>query len=316
VLTLRTAAAADAEIACEVFNAHDADEPQDPAVIRHRWSVASPDVLRERFLLERDGRAVGFAFRGHEWWARPDARFASNEVRVIPEARERSQVDEVYERLEGANIEEGAQTLMARTREGFEWDIEVLEARGYRYDRLSKAWELDLVAHRDQLLAARAAARAEMRRQGVGLLTEAGADDPEMLRRLHRLNQETTRDVPTTAPHFDVSLAEFEQWSKGPDVRTDRSWVARDGEEVVAWSFLKYPALGRVWTGYTCCARSHRGRGIARAVKLETLGQAIELGVRSVRTDNDEQNAPMLHINEKLGYDRVPGFVSYLKSPG
>ena len=110
-----------------------------------------------------------------------------------------------------------------------------------------------------------------------------------------------------------MSLAEFEQWGMSPDFRADRSWLARDGEQVVAWSFLKYPAVGRVWTGYTCSARSHRGRGIARAVKMETLGQAIELGVRSVRTDNDEQNAPMLHINEKLGYHRVPGFLSYLK---
>ena len=102
-------------------------------------------------------------------------------------------------------------------------------------------------------------------------------------------------------------------WGASPEFRSDRSWIARDGDEVVAWSFLKYPRVGRVWTGYTCSARSHRGRGIARAVKMETLGQAIELGVTSVRTDNDEANAPMLHINEKLGYHRIPGFVSYLK---
>ena len=316
MLKLRTASPADAEVACAVFNAHDPDEPQDPVVMRHRWSVSSPHYLRERFLLERDGRAVGFAFRGHEWWARPDARFAHNEIRVIPQARDRREVDEVYERLEAANVEEGAQTVMGRTREGFDWDIEVLEGRGYRYDRLSKAWELDLVGRREQLLAARDATRAEMQGQGIELITEAAAADPDMLRKLHRLNEETTHDVPTTAPHYDVSLAEFEQWSQSPDIHLDRSWVARDAQRVVAWSFLKYPAVGRVWTGYTCSARSHRGRGIARAVKMETLGQAIELGVRSVRTDNDQENAPMLHINEKLGYHRVPGFLSYLKDVG
>jgi GNAT superfamily N-acetyltransferase len=314
VLKLRSALPADAAVACEVFNAHDPDEPQDPVVTRHRWGVGSPDFLRERFLLERaDGRAVGFAFRGHKWWARPDARFASNDVRVIPEARDPGHVNEVFERLESANVEEGAQTLLSRTREGFQWEIEVLESRGYRYDRLSKAWELDLVARRRELLAARGATREEMARQGIELLTEAAAADPEMLRKLHQLNEETTQDIPTTEPHFAVSLAEFEQWGASPDIRADRSWVARDGEQVVAWSYLKYPAVGRVWTGYTCCARSHRGRGIARAVKMETLGQAIDLGVSSVRTDNDDQNAPMLHINEKLGYDRVPGFVTYLK---
>jgi hypothetical protein len=48
-------------------------------------------------------------------------------------------------------------------------------------------------------------------------------------------------------------------------------------------------------------------------VKLQTLAQAVELGVPFVYTDNDSQNAPMLHINETLGYQRRPGFVEHHK---
>jgi RimJ/RimL family protein N-acetyltransferase len=59
--------------------------------------------------------------------------------------------------------------------------------------------------------------------------------------------------------------------------------------------------------------RSHRGRGVARAVKMETLAQAIELGVGSVRTDNDQRNAAMLHINEQLGYTPLPAYAEYEK---
>jgi len=55
------------------------------------------------------------------------------------------------------------------------------------------------------------------------------------------------------------------------------------------------------------------GRGIARAVKLQSLAQAIELGIPFVRTDNDSENAPMLHINEALGYHSRPGFASFVK---
>jgi mycothiol synthase len=315
VLKLRTARPEDAEAVCEIGRAHDPDEPQDPDVVRHRWSVSSPDWLRERFVVESDSQPVGFAFRAHPWWGRPEDRWAYNDVRVRPDRRDRAEVGRLFDRLEAANVEEGAHTLAARTKEGFDWEVGLLEDRGYRYDRLSKAWQLDLGAHRDALLAERARGRQRTRRQGLELVTEAATGDPEILQKLWALNEETTQDVPTTLPHEPVSFEEFKQWS-GPDVRPDRSWVARDGDGVVAWSFLRYPRVGRVWTGYTCCARSHRGRGIARAVKMETLGQAIELGVESVRTDNDEANAPMLHINQELGYHRIPGFISYLKEPG
>jgi len=32
-----------------------------------------------------------------------------------------------------------------------------------------------------------------------------------------------------------------------------------------------------------------------------------------VRTENDGENAPILHLNEAMGYTRIPGWVQYLK---
>ena len=49
------------------------------------------------------------------------------------------------------------------------------------------------------------------------------------------------------------------------------------------------------------------------AMKMETIVQAIELGVHTVRADNDERNSPMLHINEDLGYTLLPCFADYEK---
>jgi RimJ/RimL family protein N-acetyltransferase len=100
----------------------------------------------------------------------------------------------------------------------------------------------------------------------------------------------------------------------GPDVPPDRVWLALVGEEVAGLSQLSYPPVrGHPWTGFTATARAFRGRGIARAVKMESLAQAIELGVQRVRTDNDERNAPMLHINDTLGYVALPSWVAYLR---
>jgi RimJ/RimL family protein N-acetyltransferase len=48
--------------------------------------------------------------------------------------------------------------------------------------------------------------------------------------------------------------------------------------------------------------RDHRGRGLALLVKRASLANAAGRGVELVSTENDETNAPMLRVNEKLGY--------------
>jgi GNAT superfamily N-acetyltransferase len=82
--------------------------------------------------------------------------------------------------------------------------------------------------------------------------------------------------------------------------------------EPVGYSYLAYrPSL--VETGFTGVLREHRNKGLARALKLETLVQAIGLGVRAVETDNDYENAPILHLNEELGYRELASRLEFHK---
>ena len=48
--------------------------------------------------------------------------------------------------------------------------------------------------------------------------------------------------------------------------------------------------------------RAYRGRGLARLAKLAGIRWCAENGVHTLLTANDSQNAPMLAINERLGY--------------
>ena len=48
--------------------------------------------------------------------------------------------------------------------------------------------------------------------------------------------------------------------------------------------------------------RDYRGRGLALLAKRATLVNAAKRGVELVSTENDETNAPMLRVNEHLGY--------------
>jgi GNAT superfamily N-acetyltransferase len=122
------------------------------------------------------------------------------------------------------------------------------------------------------------------------------------------------QDIPTTVPHAPESFESFMKWMSSPGMHADRLWVAREGTAIVGMSVLEYPpGVGNIWTDYTGTARSVRGRGIARALKCETVTQAVALGVNHVRTNNDGENKPILHLNEEMGYYRIPGHIQLLK---
>ncbi len=53
---------------------------------------------------------------------------------------------------------------------------------------------------------------------------------------------------------------------------------------------------------------AYRGRGIGQALKLLTIRFAKQNGQRSIKTINDVSNAPMIAVNEKLGFRRGGAF--------
>jgi len=209
---------------------------------------------------------------------------------------------------------EGSRLLLAYCGADEPQMLDALAALDYRPERTEKVWELDLKTHGSRLAAEAAEAREQMSAAGIRSTTLAARSDAEAVRKLYELNERTIQDVPHTLTIVSEALDDFEKRIHMPDRPSDRFWIALDGDQPVAMSYLKYPPVrGDIWTGYTCSDPRYRGRGFARGIKLQTLAQAIELGVPFVCTDNDSENAPMLHINEKLGYRARPGFVEHHK---
>jgi GNAT superfamily N-acetyltransferase len=64
----------------------------------------------------------------------------------------------------------------------------------------------------------------------------------------------------------------------------------------------------------TGTSRSHRGRGVATALKVEALSRAKVSGLRAMLTTNDEPNKAMRGINAKLGYRPLPAHVQLEKT--
>jgi len=97
----------------------------------------------------------------------------------------------------------------------------------------------------------------------------------------------------------------------------DRFWIAKQGDEVVGMSLVSFPPeRGVPSTEFTGTSPQHRGRGIGRALKYETVAQAIELGATRIRTDNDSANAPILHLNEEMGYQPIKAYIELHREIG
>jgi GNAT superfamily N-acetyltransferase len=256
---------------------------------------------------------------GYAEWRRPDwsldpERWGLIDAFLIPAAVTRERLAALFEACCQELKEEGARKAALQVFEDVDVESEAALAARFRRERVERAWELDLVAQRESLLAQAERARAQMRAQGIRLMTLSADRDPEKMPKLYELAKATWQDIPHTVTIIDEPYEDWAKWFDRPGWSVDRYWIARDGDRIVALSFILYPPVrGVPETGYTAVDRAYRGRGIAAAVKLETLAQAIDLGATAVRTDNDGQNAPILHINERLGYRPIPGWLEFAK---
>lgn len=312
--TYRPATLDDAELAADIMTAAYPPMPQDPVMLRERWGWTRAGYRAARFIARLEDRPVAFLGWIHGPWEKLPERHCEVEVWLARAEMEHGLLREMWEWIGKQAIADGAHLLLAYAGEDEPEALEVLAELGYRRARLEKVWELDLRRHGQRLVAEAAAAKEAVAAQGIRLVTLADWDDPAKVAKLHSLDEGTRQDVPHTVPIVPETVHEFEQRLRAPDRPHDRYWIALEGDRPVAVSYLKFPPVrGTVWTGFTAAAREFRGRGIARAVKLQTLAQAVALGVPCVRTDNDSTNAPMLRINETLGYEPRPGFVEHHK---
>jgi GNAT superfamily N-acetyltransferase len=307
VVDLRPATNADAVKVADLETARTPDDPRDPELLRFSWTAAPAGEVFTRMLAERDGSAIAYLYAGHIRWEEIPKRFGSMRFLLHPKSWTEAQYEQLIEAGEAWVRGEGGEIGVVRVRANIKNDIRMLERRGYREVRRGRQWELDLTAHRARLLAGAEEGRRDMRKEGVRLLTLDRDTDPDRLTKLYELATIGDRDVPTTVPLPVKSYDEWHhRWFDNPGIRSDRVWIARESDAIVGLSAIEYPpTTGAPWTAFTTTARSVRGRGIARALKYETIAQAIGLGVERIRTQNDGENAPILHINAQMGYEPI-----------
>jgi GNAT superfamily N-acetyltransferase len=312
-VVLRAAKLSDAGFVADMDTAIRPDEPRDPITLKDYWRNPEEDTKIERFIGEIGAERVGFAFQRHEMWKTPK-KYGNVSGELMPAHRTAARIDALFAAMEQRSRADGTETFTTWCWEDDALRLGVVQKRGFVEERRQRFWELDLVADRSKLEALAAESRAKMRDEKVRVLTIDRDTDPDKWKKLWRMSEEAIHDVPTTVPYTGTSFDDFMKWMRSPGLHEDRIWIARDGDAIIGVSILRYPPKrGVVSTDWTGVARAGRGRGVARAVKYETVMQAIALGVDRIRTDNDFKNTPILHINETMGYTRRHDGVQFMK---
>ncbi len=105
------------------------------------------------------------------------------------------------------------------------------------------------------------------------------------------------------ATHLPVVVTR-EQWERDWLSWPEAMFLALDGDEIVGCAGLEYDPdrPDRSEHAFTAVARKWRRRGLASALKRQTLRFAAEHGVREVYTWTQRDNADMRALNERLGY--------------
>ncbi|MEV4557422.1 GNAT family N-acetyltransferase [Kitasatospora sp. NPDC049285] len=165
-------------------------------------------------------------------------------------------------------------------------------ARGYRRGRRAQFSALDLT------LPLRPVPPVP---PGVELRTAADyLDDPYPV---YLVDIDGTRAEPGDLDLDDQSYDSWltEIWQR-PDLDYALTTVALVDGEPAAFSAAQTDGRGAYWSSFTATRSAHRGRGLAKLAKTDSLHRARARGLTAAYTQNDGTNAPMLAINDWLGY--------------
>ncbi|MGA4842904.1 GNAT family N-acetyltransferase [Streptomyces sp. G45] len=266
---------------------------------------AHPEAHYLQLLAEADGTPIGTGQVGVAYDSpEPGQGFAN--VYVLPEHRGRGAGSLLLRTAEEHLAAHGAGTV-------FSWALEgprnraFAERRGYRASRSAHFLRLDLAAGELPPLDAPP--------PGVELRTAADfAADPRLL---FRLDAETTADEPGDVA---ADLQDYEQWLMDtwnhPMLDRALTVVAVVDGRPAAFTAARTDGAGRYLSGMTGTARAHRGRGLATLVKTASLHRARAAGCTEAFTGNDADNAPMLAVNKRLGYEICDTEVRHVRALG
>jgi GNAT superfamily N-acetyltransferase len=141
------------------------------------------------------------------------------------------------------------------------------------------------------------------RREGIEFSTMADLGDVEANhRRLYELNRTCSADIPERGDFYTYDEYRAERIEQ-PTYNPDSVVIALDGGTWVGMSAASdHREEKTFFNEMTGVLRSHRGRGIALAMKLLLIGRVRDLGAPAMHTFHHPQIVAAITLNRRLGY--------------
>jgi GNAT superfamily N-acetyltransferase len=261
------------------------------------WREQAADMVW--LLAERDGETRGAAYALTGWHTPPHRAIGA--VLVAPRERGAGAGDRLREAVERWAAEHGATELEGPVQEDDEGSLAWARRRGYTEVGRNSHLVLDLTA-----------VEPPEPDPPAGIEIVPWAARPELARGIYEVAREAVPDIPGGE---DADIGSFDEWlardMRGASDDPNAVFVALEGATVVGYAKLALSpdVPERAFHDLTGVRRSHRGRGIAAALKRTQIAWAKRAGYGSLQTSNEARNEPIRRLNEKHGYVLEPGVV-------
>jgi GNAT superfamily N-acetyltransferase len=264
---------------------------------------AENEIPLERFVLEVSGVICGYAQVIPHGFVPPN--WAGAGVMVHPDQRQQGYGQILWQQLEQRLSRHSLQGLESYIRDDDPVSRAWAEARGFEYYANRYASVLNLETFDESRFSGHL---ERVESSGIELRSFA-----EIVKTESDWNNVLEFVVDSLARTPD--LEDNPRWSlelvshyvrDDSQTNAQRIFLAIDDEKWVGISVLTLDR-GQTYNFITAVNPSHRGRGIALALKLEAIKTAKALGYTKMSTNNLSVNAPMLEVNKKLGFENLPG---------
>ena len=251
-----------------------------------------PDAHYQPLVAEADGEIIGTAQVGlaHD---SPDPGQGYVNVYVHPERTRRGAGALLVATAERRLAALGATRLFAWVLDSPE-NRAFAEKRGYRPSRSAHFLRLELAN----------GTLPPLQEPPTDVELRKGSDFADDPRPLFLVDAETMADEPSDISH---EFTDYEAWLEEtwhhPLFSAELTSVAVVDGRPAAFSMARTDGSTRYGTVMTGTSRAHRGRGLAKLAKNDSLHRARAAGFTEAFTGNDDGNGPMLAINKWFGYE-------------